>query len=81
MSDADVWTTLQEIFKRVFDDDVVITEATTAKDVDGWDSLNHVRLVVAMEKAFNVRFASGEVNELKTVGDLRRRLEEKRAAR
>jgi acyl carrier protein len=74
------WATLVGVFRTIFDDDVVISESTTARDVDGWDSLNHVRLVVAIEKAFKVRFGSGEVSALKTVGELRRRIEEKRAA-
>jgi acyl carrier protein len=76
----DTWATLLGVFRQVFDDDVAIGETTTARDVEGWDSLNHVRLVVAIEKAFGVRFASGEVSELRTVGDLRRRIDEKRAA-
>jgi acyl carrier protein len=75
----DTWDTLVKVFHKVFDEDVVISESTTAKDVPGWDSLNHVRLMVALEKAFKVRFAAGEVNDLKNVGDLRKRIDEKRA--
>lgn len=80
MADADdeTWAALRKVFQQVFDDDVVISEGTTAKDVEGWDSLNHVRLMVAVEKAFKVRFAAAEVSEMKTVGDLKRALDAKR---
>ena len=80
MSNDDTWNTLVKVFKKVFDDDVVISETTTAPDVPGWDSLNHVRLMVALEKTFKVRFAAGEVNDWKNVGDLKKRLDEKLAA-
>jgi acyl carrier protein len=77
MSSDDVWSVLEKVFKKVFDDDVVISEETTAKDVVGWDSLNHVRLIVAVEKAFRTRFTAAEVSDLKSVGDLKRTLEAK----
>ena len=58
------------VFRRVFDDDQLqIADSTTANDVDGWDSLSHVHLVVAVEKKFNVRFRTSEVTSLKNVGD------------
>jgi acyl carrier protein len=80
MNDDEIWTALAKVFRRVFDDEVVITEATTARDIAGWDSLNHVRLMVAVEKVFRVRFSSGEVSDLKSVGDLKKTLQEKLAA-
>jgi acyl carrier protein len=43
---------------------------TTADDVDGWDSLSHIRLVLSVEKAFNVKFSAAEVGKLKNVGEL-----------
>jgi acyl carrier protein len=62
---------LNEVFQEVFDDDeLVVTLETTAADVDGWDSLMHVRLIICIEKAFHVRFSSSEVAALKSVGDL-----------
>jgi acyl carrier protein len=62
---------LEGLFQEIFDDDdLTITRQSTAKDVDGWDSLMHVTLVVQVEKAFGVKFTSSEVAGLKNVGDL-----------
>ena len=59
------------IFKEVFnDDDLKITQSTTAKDIDGWDSLAHIRLIVAIEKFFKLRFTAAEISELENVGDM-----------
>jgi acyl carrier protein len=71
MTEAEVRSQLNDVFRQVFDDDsIVIHDAMTAKDIEGWDSLNHVNLVVAAEKHFRVRFTTKEVNGLKSVGDL-----------
>lgn len=62
---------LNEIFCEVFDDeDIVVNTATTANDVDGWDSLSHVNLIVAIEGRFNIRFSQKELLSFKNVGDL-----------
>lgn len=62
---------LTPIFRDVLDnDDLVIAPATTAADVDGWDSLAHIRLVVSIEKALGMRFTADEVASLQNVGDL-----------
>lgn len=62
---------LEEIVRDVFDDDAVeITEDTTAKDVDGWDSLNHIRFLVSVEQRFKIRFTSREVESLQNLGEL-----------
>jgi acyl carrier protein len=62
---------LNEVFQDVFDDDEIsITRATTAADVEGWDSLMHVTLLINIEKAFGVKFTSSEVARLASVGDL-----------
>jgi acyl carrier protein len=67
-------TTLEKltpIFHMVFDDDsIVLTPETTADDIDGWDSLSHMNLISAVELAFKVRFALGELQKLKNVGML-----------
>jgi acyl carrier protein len=73
MTDA-VNNTLQRlvpIFQDVLDDDsLAIDSTTTAQDVDGWDSLAHIRLVVSIEKAFSLRFSAAEISELQNVGDM-----------
>jgi len=62
---------LTPIFRQVFDDEgIVITRETTADDIDAWDSLSHMNLVVAVEMTFKVRFALGELQTLKNVGHL-----------
>jgi acyl carrier protein len=68
---GDVMQRVEEVFQDVFDSDqLTIGRETTAADVEGWDSLMHVRLVIAIEKAFQVRFTSSEVAALATVGGL-----------
>lgn len=62
---------LMAIFREVFDDDnLEINSMTTAQDVEGWDSLAHIRLVVTIEKAFSMRFTAAEIADLKNVGDM-----------
>jgi acyl carrier protein len=62
---------LNEIFCEVFDDDKIkISPEMTANDIDGWDSLSHVNLVVAIELRFNIRFSQKELLTFKNVGDL-----------
>ena len=67
----DLLAELTPIFREVFDDDsVVITRQTTANDIDAWDSLSHMNMVMAVEVKFGIRFALGELQTLKNVGDL-----------
>jgi acyl carrier protein len=64
-------TQLNDIFQDVFEDDELeVSRETTAHDVEGWDSLMHVTLIVNVEKVFDVKFASSEISALKKVGDL-----------
>lgn len=75
-------TILQEltpIFQEVFDDEgIVLTRQTTADDIDAWDSLSHMNLIMAVELKFKVRFALGELQALKNVGELADLVEKKR---
>ncbi len=72
------WQTLTGVFQQVFEDDTIqINEKTTADDIDGWDSLSHVNLIVAVETTFNVRFNQKELLTFKNVGDLVRSIESK----
>ncbi|MCI8378542.1 MAG: acyl carrier protein [Lachnospiraceae bacterium] len=61
---------LQEVFREVFDDDTIeIAPEMTAADIEDWDSLAHVELIVAVEKAFQTKFTTQEIKGLKNVGD------------
>jgi acyl carrier protein len=76
----DIIARLTPVFREVFDDDGISPHpGMVAKDVDGWDSLTHIRLIVSIEKAFQVRFSAGEIGSLKNVGDLAALLEAKLA--
>lgn len=67
----DLLPRLEEMFQEVFDDDdLAITRETTARDVEEWDSLMHVTLMLAVERGFGVRFSSSEVAMLESVGEL-----------
>jgi len=67
----DMLAELTPIFHEVFDDDsIVISRQTTANDIDAWDSLSHMNMVMAVEVKFGIRFALGELQSLKNVGDL-----------
>ena len=67
---VDVRSRLNGVFREVFQDrSIEIFDAMTAKDVEFWDSLTHINLIVAVEKNFNVSFTTREINGLKNVGD------------
>lgn len=60
---------MQEVFRNVFDDDaIVLRDAMTSADIDGWDSLMHINLMVAVERRFKVKFATAEIAALKGEG-------------
>ena len=62
---------VEEIFREELEqDELVLTDKTTAEDVEGWDSLSHVQLVVALEKSFGIKFTSREILSWDNVGDL-----------
>jgi len=65
-----IYTQLTAIFHDVFDDETIqVTPTLTADDVDEWDSLSHIRLVLAIEKKFGLKFSAAEVGRLKNVGE------------
>jgi acyl carrier protein len=71
MERNDILSRVQEIFRDELElDNLVLTDETTADDVEEWDSLSHVQLVVALEKAFNIKFTSREILSWDNVGDL-----------
>ena len=78
MVKEEILKVVNDIFIDVLDDeDVVITEATTSDDIDDWDSLNHIHLVVAIEKHFKLRFTSQEIQSWNNVGEMILNMKEK----
>ncbi len=77
---------MQSIFRNVFgDDELSLKDSMTAADVDGWDSLAHINLIIAIEKHFGIKFATAEISGLKAdgqnIGTFLRLVEAKRSAR
>ena len=69
MTREEVFEKLNEIFRDFFDDDEIeLTDETTADDIEDWDSLEHVNLIVAIEDWFDMKFTMGEVTTMKNVG-------------
>ena len=78
MEEPQLYNKLTAIFREVFDEDELnVTPQTTADDVDGWDSLSHIRLVLAVSKAFGVKFSASEIGNLKNVGEFAALIEKK----
>lgn len=78
MTRDDIQTELTDIFRDLFgDDDLVLTTDTTADDVDGWDSIKHISLIVAVEDRFGIKMKTSEIEGLANVGDLTNKIEEK----
>ena len=70
MNKTEIMNKLQNVFEDTFQGHVTVTPELSADDVDEWDSLKHVVLIIAMEKAFNIRFKVGEVENTKNIGEL-----------
>lgn len=71
MDEAQIYARLNDVFRDVFDDDTIeVAPQLSAKDVDGWDSLTHIRLILTVEKAFKTKFSTSEIGRLESVGDL-----------
>lgn len=73
--------TIREIMIDVFDidDDLAISNATSADDIEEWDSLSHIRLIVAVERNFGIKFTNSEIESLENVGELIALIEAKAA--
>lgn len=66
-----IYEILNEIFQDVFDDEDIVVDAETNSDtIEDWDSLEHINLVVAIEKAFGLKFSMDEVTGMKNVGEM-----------
>ena len=71
MTEADIYAQLTELFREIFsDDDIVLTPATTAADIDGWDSFNHISIIVAVETKFGIKMETREIEGLNNIGTL-----------
>jgi acyl carrier protein len=80
MASQEIYKQLTEIFRDLFDDDtIVLTRETTAGDIDGWDSMMHVNVVLAVEMRFKTKFKTSEVESLHNVGHLANLVEAKLA--
>ena len=78
MEESQLYSKLTAIFREVFDEEELnVTPQTTADDLDGWDSLSHIRLVLAISKAFGVKFSASEIGNLKNVGEFASLIEKK----
>lgn len=66
-----IYARLTVIFRNLFDDDsIVLTPQTTAKDIEGWDSLEHITLIATVERTFKMKFKMGEISSMKNVGQM-----------
>jgi acyl carrier protein len=78
MTEAEIFTEISEIIREVLDQpNLAITGATTADGVEGWDSFNHINIVVAIEEKFGIKIRTAEVEEVKNVGELTELVEKK----
>jgi acyl carrier protein len=70
MSEKDIFLKLNKVFDDIFDDDINLQPETAAADIDGWDSLTHIRLMLAVERAFDIKFSAAQISSLKNIGEL-----------
>ncbi len=71
MERKEILSKVEDIFRDILDDeDIVLTDETIADDIDEWDSLTHVQLVVAIEKALGIKFKSKEILSWNNVGEM-----------
>lgn len=78
MNEPEIYETLTRIFRDEFDDEALtISEATRAADIDGWDSNRHIQILAAVEAKFGVKIHAGEIEAMKSVGDMVRLIQKK----
>ena len=70
MQRSEIHSSLSRIFRDVFDRDIVLTPETGASDVEGWDSVAHIHLILAIESEFGVKFKTSDLEQMHSVGDL-----------
>ena len=71
MTREEVFSTLNEVFQDVFDDEsITVNDTTTSADIEEWDSLEHINLIAAVEQEFGMKFSMGQVVAMKNVGEM-----------
>ena len=71
MESKEILKVLNDVFKDVFDDDMlVLTHDTTSKDIEEWDSLNQIKLIIECERAFDIRLKARDINMLENIGEM-----------
>ncbi len=71
MEKEEIYERLNNVFRDVFDDEgIVVKPETTANDIEDWDSLEHINLIVAVEQEFGIKFNMNEVTTMKNVGEM-----------
>lgn len=71
MNREEVYEQLTQVFRDVFDnEDITINDNTTADDIDEWDSMEYINLIIAVEEEFSIKFTMGQVNGMKNVGEM-----------
>ena len=70
MQQSEIYAKLTPVFEDVFDEEIALTPELSADDVEDWDSVTHIRLILAIEEAFGVKFAAAEIGEPENVGEL-----------
>lgn len=71
MTREEVYSKLTDVFRTVFDDDTItLNDSTTSADIEDWDSLEHIDLIVSIEKAFSMKFTMSETTGMKNVGEM-----------
>lgn len=78
MNEDEVRTTLERIFREIFDDEMLeVTDSLSRDDLKSWDSLGHIRLITAAEEAFDIGFTIEEIEVLTSMGQLVEKVSEK----
>ena len=71
MSREEIFERVNNVFREVFDDEsIIVTDTTTAEDIEDWDSFEHINLVVAIEDEFGFKIPMGKVLTMKNVGEM-----------
>ncbi len=80
MQSAEIYAQLTDLFREIFsDDDLVLKPETTASDIDGWDSFNHISIIVAVETRFGIKMETREIEGLNNIETLVQTIQKKLA--